>query len=223
MLAFDHLVIAADQPEEEQNHFEEKYGIRGFRGGRHETWGTYNYLAHLKNHSYLEWIGIEDKETARKSDNPLIKQLVHSLSVNQKGPIQFALRTNDMDQFLDYWDKEGIPYKGPFPGSRKKTDGTLLQWRMLFPDIQSHSLPFLIEWEGNNRPDDSHLISNTSFTSIEVGLGNFPNTRRLFEKIYHMESPEHENSTHCTWSLENGSLIAKAESDLRVKLEDIIL
>ncbi|WP_339229886.1 VOC family protein [Oceanobacillus sp. FSL K6-2867] len=167
MLAFDHLIIATNTPENTAQQFAKKYGVKVIQGGKHHNWGTHNYLAYFKNDCYIEWLGIFDEALARKSGNLLIQQLVEALAVHVEAPIQYALRTNQMDEYLAYFDAEDISYTGPVPGSRKKPDGSTLKWRMLFPISQVTPLPFLIEWDaGKNVPRDSDLINEQKLDTV---------------------------------------------------------
>ncbi|WP_051353344.1 VOC family protein [Thalassobacillus devorans] len=223
MLAFDHLVIAANHPSQDQIAFKENYRIKGFPGGRHEFWGTFNHLSHLQNDCYLEWIGVENEKTAGNSDNPLIQQLALALSCGRQGPIQFALRTTEMNQFIHIWDKQGIPYKGPFPGRREKTDGSTLKWRMLFPEAAGrNTLPFLIEWEGSNRPKDTRFINPQAFQEIKTGVSDLEQAVDLYNRVYGLGTPEtlKEKSTPSySWDLENGKLVLVQGEGIHAYLE----
>ncbi|MFD1851773.1 VOC family protein [Oceanobacillus bengalensis] len=166
MLALDHIVIAAKAPKTSAMEFSEKHHVIVVEGGKHKNWGTYNYLAYFGNQCYIEWLGIYDEEIARKSDNPLIEQLVDAYEKNFEGPIQYALRTEQMDDYLNYFNALNLSYVGPIPGSRNKPDGTGLKWRMLFPKASTPT-PFLIEWEKEkNLPSDKNLINSQLIHTI---------------------------------------------------------
>ncbi|PAE28376.1 VOC family protein [Oceanobacillus profundus] len=47
MLALDHLIIAANDPEKAAQQFAQKYGVKVIQGGEHHNWGTYNYLSYF--------------------------------------------------------------------------------------------------------------------------------------------------------------------------------
>ncbi|MCM3399043.1 VOC family protein [Oceanobacillus profundus] len=167
MLALDHLIIAANDPEKAAQQFAQKYGIQFIRGGKHHNWGTYNYLSYFKNNCYIEWLGIFDEALARKSGNPLIHQLVKALDNHVEAPIQYAFRTNQMDAYIAHFNAEDISYNGPIPGSRKRTNGSTLNWRMLFPLSESTVLPFLIEWgTEKNVPEDKDLINEQKLHTV---------------------------------------------------------
>ncbi|MFC3039315.1 VOC family protein [Virgibacillus xinjiangensis] len=166
MLALDHIVIAARNPEHAAKDYGNRHGVVTVQGGRHHEWGTSNHLAFFKNECYIEWIGVEDWQTAEKSKNPLIRQVVESLQEEREGIIRLALRTEEMDKYQQHFQESNIPYTGPFPGSRTRPDGSQLEWKMLFPEGEP-VLPFLIEWgQGINSPEDPRQINTESISSI---------------------------------------------------------
>lgn len=170
VLALDHIVIATHNPKEAARQFSQNHHVKIVAGGEHGSWGTYNYLAYFANDCYIEWLGVVNKEVAAQAKNPLIIQLVHSLETSQEGPIQFALRTNELAYFADYYLQASIQVTGPIPGNRKKPNGSSLSWNMLFPHADD-SVPFLIEWkEGINLPDNPHSINPQTITEITSHL-----------------------------------------------------
>jgi hypothetical protein len=146
-LQFDHLVHFLSRPPEEAAKLMEGYGFHTVPGGRHEHWGTCNSLSYF-DLSYVEFLAVEQSEVARRSDNPLIRQLLADLPKGE-GLGQFALRTRQMERWAKKFRERGLRVTGPFPGSRMRTDGTLIRWQMLFLDSDevNHPLPFLIQWE----------------------------------------------------------------------------
>ncbi|RYG71885.1 VOC family protein [Lentibacillus lipolyticus] len=208
MLALDHIVIAASDPEKAAKDFGKKNDITIAKGGRHVHWGTYNHLAYFRNHCYIEWIGIFDETIAAKSDNPLIQLLVRKLKENMEGPIQYALRTDKMDSYVNKLQSLEVPFTGPIPGSRKRPDGRLLEWRMLFPEGEGEVLPFLIEWgEVKNTPQDTSLINDREINSLTAAI-NDPAT---FTSIYQL-SFSHNQTTQ----LENTRLTIADQLDFLI-------
>lgn len=145
MVAIDHIVVVSEDPKRDAKAYGEQFGMEIQAGGKHTQWGTYNYLGYLENDSYLEWIAVYDLELAKKSDNPLIQQIVKAVEKKEYGTLTYALRTEDMDDLKANFDEQKVPYLGPFPGARKKEDGSALSWRMLFP-TEEENIPFFIEW-----------------------------------------------------------------------------
>lgn len=185
MLELDHIVIASEKPEVDAKNFGEMFDLEIVAGGKHTNWGTYNYLAFFENNSYIEWIGVFDEALAKKSDNPLIRQLMKTVDQGIFAPFTFALRTNQMDTFINDFDGAEIAYKGPFPGNRKRVDGSSLSWRMLFP-TEKEDMPFLIEWgEQINQPEDLSKINERSITTVQV-----PQTINVDEAIYKLSWQE---------------------------------
>ncbi|WP_373895100.1 VOC family protein [Virgibacillus sp. CBA3643] len=208
MLAIDHIVIAAKDPAQAAHDFGQFYKVKTVEGGKHDNWGTYNYLAYFENECYIEWIGIFDEGIAKKSVNPLIQQVVEAFRIHFEGVIQFALRTKNMDQYIDHFDAEHVAYTGPIPGSRVRPDGSILQWRMLFPE-SNVPLPFLIEWsEGKNMPKDDRLLNKQHLSSITFGLED----QELLHQIYQLDVVNNKVD------LKNGILRIENNEDLDFEL-----
>ncbi|AIF42369.1 VOC family protein [Virgibacillus sp. SK37] len=210
MLEIDHIVIAAKDPAQSAQLFGETYNCKIVKGGKHENWGTYNYLAYFRNDCYIEWLGIFNEEIADQSDNPLIKQLVAAFGENREGPIQYALRTEQMDLLIERLTKLNYSFNGPVAGEREKPDGTNLQWRMLFPESES-GFPFIIEWGRNkNIPNDREIINKTTIQEIHDGFINL----EKFEKITDLSLEG--NSIQ----LQNGKLTLTSNNKLDFSLQD---
>lgn len=131
LVKFDHLVHFTNRPEEARNDFQ-AIGFKTIQGGNHPNWGTYNCLSYFPDLRYIEWIGIKDLEVAKTSDNILIQQIVHDSLTKGEGFSQLAFRTNDIIALQGSLNEKGFQTIGPFPGSRKKADGTTISWSMLF-------------------------------------------------------------------------------------------
>lgn len=214
MLALDHIIIPAASPEQAAREFAKKHSVHVMKGGRHDAWGTYNYLAYFKNNTYLEWIGIEHMDIAKQSGNPLIQQTVQALKSNLEQPTQYALRTNQLSEYIEHFDVWNIPYKGPFKGSRGRPDGTLLEWQMLFPMSQTSTpLPFLIQWgEQPNVPTDKHLINERELVSVTDHRPNI----RTFKQAFHLP----KRSTDEAMNLTNSQLSLREGNGLTFKLDE---
>lgn len=170
MLALDHVVFAGEDIEAMSTAYGNQFNLKAVLGGRHENWGTYNYLAYLSNNTYLEWLGIDDESVANQSDSPLIQHLIYHLENKQVGLFQFALQTDDLESYVTHFNENDIPYSGPFNGQRELTSGITITWRMLFPtyDHTSETLPFLIEWD---QPEHERvnvgLVNPSAITKVD--------------------------------------------------------
>lgn len=147
MLKFDHLVHLTRDPHQTAQMLRNT-GLNAVEGGRHEDWGTYNALCYF-DLSYIEFLGVENPDTARKSEqNPLVRQAVHLLPQTE-GLARIAIRTEHIEQLADELRGKGLAVKGPFPGSRTRSDGSVIRWSLLFPESNATELvpPFFIQWE----------------------------------------------------------------------------
>lgn len=209
MLALDHLVVAAKDPLKSAKQFAEKYDVKVVQGGKHDMWGTHNALAYFQNNYYIEWLGIFDLDLAKRSDNPLIQQLVTQLENVGDGLFQYGLRTTDMDSYVKYFTKNDLPFVGPLAGERQRPDGTMLSWRMLFPKSSLLVTPFLIEWgQASLYGADPEIVNDKALT---VYLNEKENLN-LFHRIYRTKEQ------HKKVLLQNGEILLAPKNLLRVKI-----
>nr|WP_263326813.1 VOC family protein [Neobacillus sp. Marseille-Q6967] len=156
-LEFDHLVWFYKHPEKAIIPLREK-GIHVVKGGRHETWGTYNSLSYF-GLSYIEFLGIENLAIAEQhEENRLVTQIVQQLAKeNRDGPSKIAIRTDKIQELAQRFQEEGLAVYGPLPGKRVRADGVEIRWSLLFIERDSIelSLPFFIQWE---KSDEERLL-----------------------------------------------------------------
>ncbi|TRM11354.1 VOC family protein [Lentibacillus cibarius] len=182
MLAVDHIVIAAKDPEQAAKDFGNEHDVTIMKGGKHDNWGTYNYLAYFRNDCYIEWLGIYNEAIAAQSDNPLVQLLARRFEEGTEGVIQYALRTEQMNDFIENLQSLSVPFTGPVPGSRERPDGSLLEWRMLFPEYGNDVLPFLIEWgKEKNTPQSDSLINNKAIHLISTNIKDPSNFASIYQ------------------------------------------
>jgi hypothetical protein len=153
MLYFDHIVHYVKNPKDAAYQFRQ-LGFHAVEGGKHPYWGTYNYLCYLQNLKYVEWIGIENEDIARNSDHPFSQTLVKDASFGE-GFSFVAIRTDELDFLAESLRRKGFRLRGPFEGSRKRKDGIVLKWRMLFFDENENMPIFFIEW---GQEDEQRII-----------------------------------------------------------------
>ncbi|WP_067934205.1 VOC family protein [Alicyclobacillus kakegawensis] len=154
----DHVVHAVRDAHQARRTFAHRFPLATSEGGRHETWGTYNTLAHLGS-VYVEWAAVFDSALA--AANEFGRWLLYDLARGE-GVSQLALRTDALDTVADAWRRAGLPFVGPVRGRRLRPDGLELTWRLLFPAREAGEnfpLPFLIEW--GSRPQGSVSADRT--------------------------------------------------------------
>ncbi|MCI1881120.1 MAG: VOC family protein [Sporolactobacillus sp.] len=151
--AVDHIIHYVNDPDRliEEGR---RVGLYAVKGGRHETRGTYNTLAHF-NFGYVEWIGVYDWDLARKNRVPhsVIDRIIRS--GRREGIVHLALRTSDIAGDVERFRQAGVTTVGPIHGQRRRPDGTLVTWRQLYlyDSTNDIELPFLIQWDRAEQPE----------------------------------------------------------------------
>jgi len=187
MLALDHIVVTAKNPEEAARAVAKQQQLAVQQGGKHENWGTYNWLSFLANSCYVEWIGVFNPAKAQQSANPLIQAVHSALEQDIENIIQFAFRTENMKAYIEHFRQEGIAFTGPIEGSRVKPNGELLEWRMLFPHMpNAGSLPFLIEWGAHKNTPDKENVNDRHIASITAPAEH----AALYKQLYKIDTLE---------------------------------
>jgi hypothetical protein len=142
----DHLVIACPDPDAAAAELEATLGIACTGGGRHVGGGTFNRLAFLADGSYLELIGIADREVALAS--PVGAAALRSLdeSGGGGGLATYAIREDAIQKAASALGAIGS-FGPAVRGSRMRPDGELVEWWTAFPDadLAADATPFLIE------------------------------------------------------------------------------
>ncbi|MEO7295902.1 MAG: VOC family protein [Candidatus Limnocylindria bacterium] len=139
----DHLVIACADPDSAARELESALGLAVGGGGRHEGLGTFNRIAWLADGTYLELIGVEDREAALRS--PVGAAAVAILDVHDGGLATYALRDDELELTVGALPEGSF---GPvIHGSRTRPDGENVEWWASFPDapLGPDAVPFLIQ------------------------------------------------------------------------------
>ncbi|MEH7222359.1 VOC family protein [Bacillus sp. JJ1566] len=177
-IRFDHVVHYVKDPHETMAAFQ-LLGFPTVLGGNHEIWGTYNTLCYLKNLAYIEWIGINNLDVTKEGSHPFSRHLYVDYQLGE-GLSQIAFRTSSIKNIQKHLSEKEIETLGPFPGSRKRPDGTLLEWSMLFIR-HTHPMPFFIQWGEEDEVREKDLISKGIYV---------PGTKAISYIGYSVKDPE---------------------------------
>jgi len=191
-LHFDHLVHFIDRNPAEVVSCLGEEGFHAVMGGHHEMWGTYNALCYF-DLAYVEFLAVEDRSVAESArDNGLISQLLWDLQKGE-GLGQIAIRTDDILGLANQLREKGFEIDLR-EGSRKRNDGSLLRWKMLFiaNDAERLPYPFFIEWD---QDDESRRVELTARKVI----ANHPLGNLKLKAIYYLVN--HLASAIEKWSL----------------------
>ena len=140
----DHILLGCNDLADGIAFVEQSTGVRAAFGGVHPGRGTHNALLSLGERRYLEIIAPDPEQTEvpdayglRRLDKPRL--------------VTWAAHPGDMKALADRLARAGIAAEGPTPGSRKRPDGRLLQWKTLnLNDNARGLLPFFIEWSADS-------------------------------------------------------------------------
>ncbi len=142
----DHILLGCNDLQAGIDFVESRTGVRATFGGVHPGRGTQNALLSLGERKYLEIIAPDPAQPETK--NPLAPHL-HTLS--EPALVGWAEHPGELTAFAKKLRDAGIAFEGPTPGSRKRPDGRLLQWKTLnLEDDASGLLPFFIEWSADS-------------------------------------------------------------------------
>jgi hypothetical protein len=145
----DHLVLATPDLAATVADFAERTGIAPAAGGAHVGLGTRNYLVSLGGSRYLEIIGPDPEQAEPSGPRPFG---VDGLTIART--VTWAVSTPDLDAAVAAARAQGYD-PGPVRAmSRRRPDGTLLEWRLTDGDTAHPSglVPFLIDWSPSPHP-----------------------------------------------------------------------
>jgi len=140
----DHLVIACADPDAAAAELESALGLTCTGGGRHAGRGTWNRIAWLADGSYLELIGVDDREAALMQ--PVGAATVRILDEHGAGLATYALLVDDIELTAAGLRAAGSSLGPVQHGSRTREDGEVVEWWNALPDAPlTPTSPFLIE------------------------------------------------------------------------------
>ena len=140
----DHLVFFVDNLDVATVDFT-TLGFRVTPGGTHAGGLTENALILLPDGTYIELLGftvplrtLQQVERRTALDHRFVPR-----GLAGEGFRDFACGTAALQPAVDRARAAGVEVNGPFPGGRRRPDGTDLAWELAFP--ADSALPFLIE------------------------------------------------------------------------------
>src|SRR5690625_3509001 len=170
-------------------------------GGEHQRRPTHNVLSYF-GLSYIEFIGTSNKEKLQQMNHgpfSMIQTIIDSEFT--EGFKRFVLRTDNINKAKSHFLKKGLLVHGPIPLSRKKPDGTVLEWKLLFigDDNSNLEYPYIIQWGKNDELLKSELIKDGTiirdgtqpkFSSINIVVNHLTETVKRWSKIFSLTTSE---------------------------------
>lgn len=140
----DHVVIAVPDPDAAATELTSTVGLAFTGGGRHVGLGTFNRLAWLADGSYLELIGVDDRDAA--AGHPLGAAVIRTLDDPGSGLAAYALVDDELELTVAELQANGSSIGTAIHGSRSNPDGDAVEWWTAFPARLggADGLPFLI-------------------------------------------------------------------------------
>ncbi|HWI52044.1 MAG TPA: VOC family protein, partial [Symbiobacteriaceae bacterium] len=163
-------------------------------GGEHPNWGTHNSLCHL-GLPYIELIAVQDPVQAAKSE---FGRSVLARATAGGGLVTSALTTDDLDTAVARLRQNGVAVEGPFEGRRQRPDGSLLQWRMAWPEPYGDlPMPFLIQWQQSDAEREADLKARgviapdaPALDVVVYAVRNQQDAAAAFRRYYGVEAGE---------------------------------
>lgn len=123
-LSIDHIVISVNDVNAAIETYRQR-GFNAFYGGKHASGLTHNGLVVFDDGSYLELIGLVEPE---KADEGEFYDLVRA--DKSEGYTGFALISDALEADIARMRAAGINASDIKAGSRTRTDGEVLKWKM---------------------------------------------------------------------------------------------
>jgi hypothetical protein len=148
--SLDHLLWGVPELEAGRRAVAERTGVLAAVGGRHPGVGTHNALLDLGSDRYLELIAPDP------SHDRLTGFGRHLAGIADPRLVTWCARGDDLEAVAAAARSAGMTAGKVIGMSRRRPDGTLLEWRLLqLDDDEGGLLPFFIEWGGTEHPSRS--------------------------------------------------------------------
>ncbi|MEV0634363.1 VOC family protein [Streptomyces sp. NPDC050619] len=150
----DHLVLATPDLAATVGDFARRTGVTPAPGGVHVGLGTRNHLVSLGGTRYLEIIGPDPEQVTPGQPRPFDVDQLAAPRV-----LTWAISPPDLDAAVAAARAAGYDPGHIHPMSRRRPDGTLLEWRLTDGDTAHPSglVPFLIDWGSSPHPTAADL------------------------------------------------------------------
>jgi len=176
-VVLDHILLGCSDLDMGIAFVEQHTGVRAAFGGVHPGRGTRNALLSLGEKHYLEIIA-PDPEQPDAPDSFGLRKL------EQPKPITWAAHPGSLDEFAKRLRSANLAFDGPTPGSRKRLDGRLLQWKTInLHENYGGVLPFFIEWSADTTHPSVDAPSGCQLVHFMVCSPHSAEIERLFHAI----------------------------------------
>src|SRR5271157_1280852 len=186
----DHILLGSIDLDEGIAFVKKHTGVTAAFGGVHAGRGTRNALLSLGEKHYLEIIAPDPAQPGLPDHYDLRKLTAPRL-------VGWAAHPGDLNLFTARLRNANLAFDGPTPGSRKRPDGRLLQWKTLnLQDTRAGLLPFFIDWSAEtvhpsvDAPAGCEILRFELSTPESVELQRILTLLDLDISITHGEKPQ---------------------------------
>jgi catechol 2,3-dioxygenase-like lactoylglutathione lyase family enzyme len=172
--ALDHILLGCNDLDRGIAFVEQRTGVRAAFGGVHPGRGTRNALLSLGEQHYLEIIAPDPAQSGAPDHYGL-------QNLNEPHLVHWAAHPGNLDEFASRLRAANLAFDGPTPGSRKRPDGRLLQWKTLnLRDDRGGLLPFFIEWSADTTHPSADAPSGCKIVNFSLSCPDDPTLQRIF-------------------------------------------
>ena len=155
---FDHLVLGTADLGEGVSRVADLLGVEPAFGGRHERWGTANYLLSLGPAAYLEIVGPDP------AGRPAGEPSLFGIGVpDEPRLLTWVARHPDLNALVEGAGKCGVQLGPVHSGSRRQPGGAELRWEATDPGAFPCDglVPFFIDWGSTVHPARTAPVGGT--------------------------------------------------------------
>jgi hypothetical protein len=176
----DHLILGIRDLDEGIRQFEEQTGVRPVIGGKHPGRGTQNALVSLGPGLYIEIMAPTDGAPVA-GESP---QLAMVRGVERLTPVGWAVSVADVADARGRLARAGFTVSEPMPGSRKRPDGTTLDWTTFgVTRPQIPGVPFFIRWGDSARHPSADSPTGCRLDRITVRSPSSADVTRVLDAV----------------------------------------
>jgi catechol 2,3-dioxygenase-like lactoylglutathione lyase family enzyme len=173
----DHILLGCSDLDRGIDFVEKHTGVRAAFGGVHPGRGTRNALLSLGEKHYLEIIALDPLQSGAPDHYGLQK-------LTEPRLVGWAAHPGDLSAFANRLRNAGLAFEGPTPGSRKRPDGHLLQWKTLnLKDDHSGLLPFFIEWSAGTVHPSADAPAGCKIVQFSLSALNVADLVRICSQL----------------------------------------
>jgi len=187
LLGLDHAIIAVRDLTQATGQVERALGLTVAPGGEHPGAGTHNAIIRFGT-EYLELISVRHPTEA--ASTPRGQELISFLARGE-GLLGFALGSDDLDRDMAEASARGLDLEGPFPGTRRRPDGTLITWRTarVLQDPWGRRVPFLIQHDTTMEerrswaPARGHPLGAKGVPKVAVAVASLDHAMESYRRL----------------------------------------